>query len=175
MRQRALIGALGLILVGVVLGATVFRADIAQATGMAQPQQVVVANTPLPVQQQGTANVNVTNSLSVASPAPITGGGYGAVVCSPPSGGGVNNCHVAETTATALQIGMTSGIAFCRLTTSDSVVASFMGPAFNSPIGPPGESHLQFALSRPITFDQIVIFGNASTDACAVSTIGNTP
>jgi hypothetical protein len=34
MRQQATIGALLLITVGVVLGATVFRTDIAQATGM---------------------------------------------------------------------------------------------------------------------------------------------
>jgi hypothetical protein len=76
MRQRALIGALGLVLVGVVLGATVFRSDIAQATGLSQ--SVTVDNTttnPVPVREQnldgngnikvheqGTANVNVTNS-----------------------------------------------------------------------------------------------------------------
>jgi hypothetical protein len=63
MKKRALIGALLLIGVGVVLGATVFRADIAQATGLAQA--VTVANTtnnPVPVQQQGTASVNVTNT-----------------------------------------------------------------------------------------------------------------
>jgi len=81
MRQRALIGALLLIAVGVVLGATVFRTDIAQATGLAQG--VTVTNTPaqavpvreqnldgngnIKVHEQGTANVSVTNSsLSVA-------------------------------------------------------------------------------------------------------------
>ncbi len=67
MRRRVLIGALLLVGVGVVLGATVFRTDIAQATGLAQ--SVTVANTPsnpVPVQQQGTASVNVTNtSLAV--------------------------------------------------------------------------------------------------------------
>jgi hypothetical protein len=50
MRQRTLIGALGLVLIGVILGATVFRSDIAQATGLAQA--VTVANTPLPVREQ---------------------------------------------------------------------------------------------------------------------------
>jgi hypothetical protein len=55
MRQRALIGALSLVLIGVILGATVFRSDIAQATGLAQ--SVTVDNTaanPVPVQEQGT-------------------------------------------------------------------------------------------------------------------------
>lgn len=80
MQRPALIGALLLVAVGIVLGATVFRADIAQATGLAQ--SVTVNNTaadPVPVREQnldgggrirvhegGTANVNVTNSsLSV--------------------------------------------------------------------------------------------------------------
>ncbi len=80
MQRPALIGAFLLVGVGVVLGATVFRADIAQATGLAQ--SVTVNNTaadPVPVREQnldgggrirvheaGTANVNVTNSaLSV--------------------------------------------------------------------------------------------------------------
>jgi len=66
--------------VGVILGATVFRTDIAQATGLAQA--VTVSNTPaqavpereqnldargnIKVHEQGTADVNVTNgSLKV--------------------------------------------------------------------------------------------------------------
>jgi len=82
MRQRALIGALLLIAVGVVLGATVFRTDIAQATGLAQA--VTISNTAaqavpvreqnldargnVKVHEQGTAEVHVTNdSLTVSS------------------------------------------------------------------------------------------------------------
>jgi hypothetical protein len=63
MRRMSVIGALLLVCVGVVLGTTIFRDDIAQATGLAQ--SVTIANTPsnpVPVQQQGTADVNVTNS-----------------------------------------------------------------------------------------------------------------
>src|SRR6476646_1093715 len=63
MQLPALIGALLLVGVGVVLGTTVFRTDIAQATGLAQ--SVTVSNTaanPVPVHEQGTADVNVTNS-----------------------------------------------------------------------------------------------------------------
>jgi hypothetical protein len=53
MRRNATIGALLLIAVGVALGATVFRTDIAQATGLAQA--VTVDNTaanPVPVREQ---------------------------------------------------------------------------------------------------------------------------
>jgi hypothetical protein len=59
MRQRASIGALLLVGVGVVLGATVFRSDIAQATGLAQ--SVTVNNTPaqaVPVREQ---NLDASN------------------------------------------------------------------------------------------------------------------
>jgi hypothetical protein len=72
MRRRALIGALLLIGVGVVLGATVFRADIAQATGLAQ--SVTVANTPaqaVPVREQnldgGNVKVHEQGTVSVRS------------------------------------------------------------------------------------------------------------
>jgi hypothetical protein len=55
MRRHAIIGALLLIGLGVALGATVFRTDIAQATGLAQ--SVTVSNTPaqaVPVREQAT-------------------------------------------------------------------------------------------------------------------------
>jgi hypothetical protein len=79
MRRRAITGALLLIGVGVVLGATVFRTDIAKAAGLAQ--SVTVVNTPanpvpvkeqnrdgngnIKVHEQGTANVNVTGTPTV--------------------------------------------------------------------------------------------------------------
>jgi hypothetical protein len=64
MRRRALIGALLLIGVGVVLGATVFRTDIAQATGLAQ--SVTVTNTAAnPVPVTGTVGVQGTPSVKV--------------------------------------------------------------------------------------------------------------
>ena len=92
MRRRAITGALLFIGVGVVLGATVLRTDIAQATGLAQAVTVdnTAANPVLvkeqradangnikvheqgtaAVHEQGTANVNLTNSsVTVASEA----------------------------------------------------------------------------------------------------------
>jgi hypothetical protein len=75
MRRQAVIAALLVVGVAVVLGATVFRTDIAQATGLAQsvtvtntasnPVPVNVTNTSVPVHEQGTANVNVTGTPKV--------------------------------------------------------------------------------------------------------------
>ncbi len=65
MRRRAIIGALLPIGVGVVLGATVFRTDIAQATGLAQA--VTVDNTaanPVPVKEQNT-DPNAAGAIKV--------------------------------------------------------------------------------------------------------------
>src|SRR4029450_9783081 len=86
MRRQALIGALLLIGIGVVLGATVFRTDIAQATGMDKSaQNVIVKNTPaqagpvqeqnldggnIKVHEQGTANVSVTGVVNTFSGLP---------------------------------------------------------------------------------------------------------
>ncbi len=85
MRRKSMIGGLVLVGIGVVLGTTVFRNDIAQATRLAPaPTNVVVTNAPaqavptreqdldgngnIKVHEQGTAAVNVTNSsLTVAN------------------------------------------------------------------------------------------------------------
>jgi hypothetical protein len=76
-RQPATIGALLLVTVGVILGATVFRTDIAQATGLADKPAVTVVNTPaqavpvreqnldggsIKVHEQGTVKVNSTDN-----------------------------------------------------------------------------------------------------------------
>jgi hypothetical protein len=57
MRRRPIIGALLLIGVGVVLGTTVFRDDIAHAAGLAGSAPVTVLNTPdqaVPTREQNT-------------------------------------------------------------------------------------------------------------------------
>src|SRR5262249_47037285 len=62
MRRQAIISALLLVGVGIALGATVFRSDIAQATGLAQ--SVTVNNTAaqaVPVREQGTVSVTSTD------------------------------------------------------------------------------------------------------------------
>jgi hypothetical protein len=83
MRRRPIIGALLLIGVGVVLGTTVFRDDIAQAAGLAGSAPVTVLNTPdqavptreqntdgsgaIKVHEQGTASVSGTVGLSASA------------------------------------------------------------------------------------------------------------
>lgn len=179
MRRQAIIGALLIVGVGVVLGATVFRTDIAQATGLAQ--SVTVSNTasnPVPVREQnldangnikvheqGTANVNVTNSsLSVAAAAPISGGGGGSFVAVPDSPFPVS----PTATASALSIHLSPGVNDVQLLAGGSRVALFWGP------GSGGNADIVLALSRPVTFDQVACLGSP-TDICTVSWIGNQP
>jgi hypothetical protein len=68
--RRALIPAFLLLLGSVVLGATVFREDVARATGLdAGPQVTIVspldANGNVKVHEEGTASVSVTNTPNV--------------------------------------------------------------------------------------------------------------
>ena len=90
MRRKAVISALLLVAVGVVLGATVFRTDIAQATGLKQSQSVIVDNTAaqaVPVREQNTdgdgnikvheqGTVQVVDSQSVGRAAVYYAGGF---------------------------------------------------------------------------------------------------
>jgi len=175
MRKQAGIGALLLICVGVVLGATVFRSDIAQATGLAQ--LVTVNNTAaqaVPVREQnldggnikvheeGTTKVKVTNaSLSVQPAAPITGGGWIAIY---PAGQ-----TFSHGTASAVSIHMTSGVRNVQFLNSEGLqVAGFVGPYFGH--GP----DIDLAFNRPIQFDEIVCTGDA-TDQCFVGWVGAQP
>jgi hypothetical protein len=175
MRRRASISALLLIGVGVVLGATVFRTDIAQATGLAQ--SVTVNNTagnPVPVREQnldgsgnikvheqGTANVNVTNSsLTVASPAPITGG---ALEWSTP-------CPVTfpfgTVVASALTFHLSAAVVSVEFRTGNSIAFSAFGPASGGP------ADVNLALARPISFDTIACTGSGTF---AGGIVGNSP
>jgi hypothetical protein len=177
MRRRAIIGALLLITVGVALGATVFRTDIAQATGLAQA--VTVDNTaanPVPVREQnldggnirvheeGTADVHVTNtSLAVTPAAPITGGGglSGAAT-------GSSSSVDPPATASALSITMSSEVSGVVLSFEGNFGALFEGPEGG------GHSSVDLALTRPIKFDRIFCTGTPF-GSCAVSWVGNQP
>src|SRR6476646_207934 len=63
MQLPALIGALLLVGVGVVLGVTVFRSDIAQATGLAQ--SVTVDNTPAQADQVREQDLDASGNIRV--------------------------------------------------------------------------------------------------------------
>jgi len=179
MRRQASIGALLLVCVGIVLGATVFRADIAQATGLKQSQSVIVDNTAdnavpvreqnldgsgnVKVHEQGTANVNVTNSsLTVASPAPITGGAINVGI---PCPAGFN--FGASVVASALTFHLSAGVDIFTLRTGSSSIAyKAVGPGLGGP------ADIDLALDRPISFDTIECTGSGTV---AGGTVGNSP
>ena len=177
MRRQAIIGALLVFGVGVVLGTTVFRADIAQATGLAQ--SITVNNTPaqavpvreqnldssqnVKVHEQGTANVNVTNSsLTVATPPPISDGGNAIEwFCG-------NTVFPTGAVASALLVHMspnTYGMIFYNADFTKRA-AEFEGPM------EAGNPDVQLAFSRPITFDKIVCVGSGDV---SVSWVGAQP
>jgi hypothetical protein len=125
---------------------------------------VHVTNSTLPVQQQGTADVHVTNgSLSVdTTPEPaITSGGYGIGTN---AGGSVG---VVPKTATAISLSMSSGVSYAKIQYQGQDVAFFYGPAFG------GESSVVLALSRPIKIDNLECGGTSGT--CRLGWVGATP
>jgi hypothetical protein len=171
MRRRATISALLLVGVGVILGMTVFRADIAQATGLAQsvtvnntasnPVPVDVTNATVPVHEQGTANVNVTNSsLSVAPQTPVTAGSQSIGLGCP------QIASVGAVTATGLAIHTASTVDWVALKSPDGTAAQFYGP------GQGGNADIVLSLPRPIQFSQVQCTG---TGQVTVGTVGNSP
>ena len=176
MRQRAFIGAMLLVGIGVVLGATVFRADIAQATGLAEA--VTVSNTAaqavpvreqnldggnIRVHEQGTADVNVTNGSLSVSQTPVTGGG-GLWITQLG-----NSDSITPQTASALTVALRGGATAVSLLYQGStvaVVASSTGSAETVPV----------ALTRPIKFDRIYCFSGSGANAnCLTAWVGAQP
>jgi hypothetical protein len=180
--RRSVITAILVLLAGTVLGGTLFRAPIGHtAEAASSVLNVFVTNDsthPVPVREQnldasgnikvheqGTANVNVTNSsLAVASPAPITGGGGAGQAAA----GGSPFSVVPTAVATALIIHMNSEVNSTALQLNGALVDNFLGP------GGGGNADIVLALTRPIEFDQIICFG-VSGGLCGVSWIGNSP
>ena len=179
MRHRNIIGALILVCVGVLLGGTVLRSQVANAKSFAQ--SIVVSNTPaqavpvreqnldgsqnIRVHEQGTANVNVTNSsLSVAPQSPITGGGQLLQ-----ADGGEDLLLGGDATASALMVTLTSSAFEAILLNDNNIVARFLGPASVT-----GNRSYQLALNRPVSFDELSCNGPAS-ETCGVMWIGNNP
>jgi hypothetical protein len=180
MKRQAGFGALLLVCVGIALGATVFRTDIAQATGLDKAaQNVIVKNTPaeavpvkeqnldgdgnMKVHEQGTANVKVTNSsLTVASPAPVTDG---AIVVGIPCPTGFN--FGGSVVASALTFHLSAGVERVTLRTGNNSIAyTAVGPGLGGP------ADIDLALDRPISFDTIECTGSGTV---AGGTVGNSP
>jgi hypothetical protein len=161
--RRAIIPALLLVLLSVVLGATVFREQVAHAASavLKVREQNLDAQGNIKVHEQGTANVNVTNSsLSVAPPASITAGGDGFTEAC----GSVE--YGTDQVASALAIHMDSGVQAVVFFHGGAAPAVFVGPASS------GNKSVVLALTRPIAFDKISCIG---TGYFSVSRVGNSP
>jgi hypothetical protein len=188
MRKVLLLGIALLVTSVVVLGGTVFRQPVAAAAGMlsvfvtndsSHPvpvrEQNLDANGNIKVHEQGTANVNVTNSsLSVRASAVTDGGSFVGPAPAQLSGPEQIELCVDSTaktcTATALVITMTAGVESFRLSlSSGGNAADFLGPANG------GVSSIVLPLSRPITFDSFWCAGPSSSDTCTVSWVGAAP
>jgi hypothetical protein len=156
---------------GVALGATVFRTDIAQATGLAQ--SVTVDNTPaqaVPVRERnldanGDIKVHEQGAVRVRPAAAITDGGRGVSL----PGGSDLDLSGGPVTASALSIRMSADASWTVLRLKgEGDPAFFYGPVFG------GNASIVLALTRPIRFDQVSC-GGASSERCSVSWVGNEP
>jgi hypothetical protein len=168
MGQRAILAAGVLLGAGVALGATVFRTDLAQATGLVQT--VRVTNTPaqaIPVREQnldanGYIKVHEQGVVQVQPSEPITGGATGINVL-----GGHDFNFETPQTASALSIRMTAGVRYLEF-----FIPGGYRPVFFHGPGECGNASIVLALARPIRFDRIKCTG-PETDRCSVSWIGN--
>ena len=146
MRKR--IGAAVLLLLGgLLLGGTVFSSQVASAAqAILQVNVVNPTTSPVPVHEQGTASVNVTNeSLAVtqAPPTAVTSGGQRLQV----DAGQTANLG-SDITVSALVIQFRNGATEIIFRNDSAIVARFPAP------GP-----LVLALVQPIEFDAVQCSG----------------
>ena len=162
--RRSLAVVVLAVVIGALLGGTVFRDEIAQARALAQ--SVVVSNTPaqaVPLREQ---NLDAQGNIKVrASVTPITDGGGGVLLAGTPS----SQLYASPPTATALSIRLSPGIFFLQFTYQGNEVATFSGPAQD------GNAAIVLALTRPISFDRITCSGSSSSERCTVGWIGAEP
>jgi hypothetical protein len=174
--KKAIIPAFLLVLGSTVLGATVLQERLAWAApplpsvfvanDAASPvparEQNVDADGNIKVHEQGTADVNVTNtSLQVAPRTPILSGG-GAV----PLSACPNEVSVPLAIASAIRIDWSSTV------TGVSLKRGLFTAAFFSRAAGGDGSAVNLALTRPISFDEIHCFGAGQI---SVSWVGNNP
>ena len=163
--KKALFPAFLLVLGSTVLGATVFKEQVAWAAQSVDATIIgpLDADRNIKVHEQGTADVNVTNtSLSVRNPPPVTGGGGSFGMFCP----GFHN--TPETIiATAVQFSWSGDVGGIILRLRDSIVASFNGPAATGDSGP-----LVLSLTRPVAFNQVQCVASQQ-GGVGVSWVGN--
>jgi hypothetical protein len=157
--------AIGLVGGSLLLGGTVLREPIAFAAQSVSATIIgpLDANGNVKVHEQGTADVNVTNTdlgvhgtVSVSTPSPISSGARQAS-----ADGGISFKLSAGTqTASVISVDMTPGVTGFRLyTDGGGIAAAFEGP------GEGGQAHILIPLPRPISFDSIACFGGGN-DLC---------
>lgn len=160
MRKKTGAAAAMLLAVAIVLGGTVFRAQVADAAAILQVRVVNTPADPVPVDQLGTADVNVTNGsldVSVPAPAAVTGGGQRLQVI-----GGQTSQVGSPITASALVVQFRNDAGEITFLLDDGIVARFPAP------GP-----LVLALSQPIRFDAVRCSGSPVTASCDVGWAGS--
>lgn len=182
--RRPVIAALLLLLGSAILGATILREPIAGAARLAQ--SVVISNTPdqavpvreqnkdgsgnIKVHEQGTANVNVTNSGLSVVPLPLPpvtdGGGFQTIGSATPP---ITYSFQQPVVATALAIHMTGPVTSVGLEYQGHAVAAFRGP--QDDIGSPS---VDLALTRPVAMDSFACWGSPG-GYCTVSWVGAEP
>jgi hypothetical protein len=153
MRKKTAGAAVLTLVTGMVLGGTVFRAQVADAAAILQVRVVNTTADPVPVDQQGTTDVNVTNGsldVAVAPPAPVTSGGQRLQV-----GGGVTSPLGLPVTASALVVQFRNDASEIIFFLDETIVARFPAP------GP-----LVLALSQPLKFDAVRCGGSPATASC---------
>jgi hypothetical protein len=149
--QRTLISALLLLMASFVLGATVFREQVAHAAQAVLPVLVTNdASDPVPVRAE-------------AAPVTVVAGAYsrqrnGPIELSDPA------------VATAVSIHMFDGVRVLELRYQEAVVADFDGPVFNQ-----GNSSIVLAVARPIKFDTVDCVPGVGDTYCDISWIGALP
>jgi hypothetical protein len=157
--------AVGLVGGSLLLGGTVLREPIAYAAQSVSATIIgpLDANGNVQVHEQGTADVNVTNTdlgvhgtVSVSTPSPISSGAREAGI----QGGTDSKNSEGTRTVSVINADLTPGITGFRLyTAGGGIAAAFLGP------GEGGQAHLLIPLPRPISFDSIACFG-PGTDEC---------
>ena len=161
MRKKTAGAAVLTLVTGMVLGGTVFRAQVADAAAILQVRVVNTTADPVPVDQQGTTDVNVTNSnldVSVAPSGPVTSGGQRLQVA-----GGASPSLGQPITASALVVQFRNDATEIIFYFDNAIVARFPGP------GP-----LVLALSQPIRFDKVGCSGQATGASCDFGWAGST-
>jgi hypothetical protein len=167
------------VVVSIVLGATVFRGEVASAAQ--QALQVFVTNdsaNPVPVKQQGATDVNVLGSVPTHPSIPTTQFSRvltpgGSTVISGPDPAGTNyaitSISIANPTSTAVDVTVSS---FYGPTTD---CLFFSGP-FSFTFGPsasvPAEDTISLVFPQPFVFTALTAGPGAGAQSCLRATGG---